>query len=94
MERDGIPGLLKAVYQSGLWQIQDEAGHTIAKIENIKNAKAYARMIAASPYMLEALEGVVRLIGDEDLEDNGEFSGAAISDMVRTAVELARGTQR
>lgn len=74
------------------WQIKDEADHTIAKIEKSRNDKAYAKMIAASPYMLEALESVVRLIGDGDLEDNGEFSGAAISDMVRTAIELAKGT--
>jgi hypothetical protein len=39
--------------------------------------------------MLEALKAVVNLMGDEDLPDNGEFSGAAISDLVRSTVELA-----
>ena len=28
------------------------------------------------------------LIGDEDIPDNGELSGAAICDMVRSAVDL------
>jgi hypothetical protein len=40
---------------------------------------------------MEALKGLVALIGDEDLEDNGELSGAAICDMARAAVELATG---
>jgi hypothetical protein len=32
--------------------------------------------------MLEAFKGISELIGDEDLPDNGELSGAAISDKV------------
>jgi hypothetical protein len=30
------------------------------------------------------------MLGDEDLPDNGEFSGAAVTDMLRAAVEQAR----
>jgi len=65
----------------GLYKIR------MVSIESKKNAS----LIAASPYMLEALEAVVALLGDEDLPDNGELSGAAISDMARTAVAMARG---
>lgn len=42
-----------------------------------------------TPYILEALRGLVDLIGDEDLPDNGELSGDAICDMARAAVALA-----
>jgi len=55
--------------------------------ESNKNAS----LIAASPYLLEALKAVVALIGDEYLPDNGELSGAAISDMARSAVGVASG---
>jgi len=47
-----------------------------------------------TPYILEALRGLVDLIGDEDLPDNGELSGAAICDMAHAAVELAVGTEK
>ena len=40
-------------------------------------------------YILEALRGLVDLIGDEDLADNGELSGAAVCDMARAALQLA-----
>jgi hypothetical protein len=36
--------------------------------------------------LYEALKGMVDLIGDEDLPDNGELSGAAICDLARYAV--------
>lgn len=40
-----------------------------------------------SPYTLEAVKGLA-LIGDEDPEDDGKLSGAAICDMARAAVAL------
>ena len=73
------------------WTIQDHKGNVIALVNKAKNAETNARLIAASPYILEALKAVVNLIGDEDLPDNGEYSGAAISDLVRSAVALAHG---
>ena len=39
--------------------------------------------------LYEALKGMVDLIGDEDLPDNGELSGAAICDLARDAVAKA-----
>lgn len=39
--------------------------------------------------LYEALKGMVDLIGDEDLPDNGELSGAAICDLARYAVAKA-----
>ncbi|WNM57488.1 hypothetical protein [Candidatus Nitrospira allomarina] len=36
--------------------------------------------------LYEALKGMVALIGDDDLPDNGELSGAAICDLARYAV--------
>jgi len=61
----------------------------IATVSNTGDNKANAKVIAASPYMLEALKAMVVLIGDDDLPDNGELSGAAICDMVRAAVSQA-----
>lgn len=39
--------------------------------------------------LYEALKAMVDLIGDEDLPDNGELSGAAICDLSRYAVAKA-----
>lgn len=84
-------GAWEAVFENGSWVIRDKDGSKIAVVEKGKNAKANARLIAMTPYIQEALKGLVALIGDEDLEDNGELSGAAICDMARTAVTLMRG---
>ena len=70
----------------GCWT-QD--GHIIATLGLGKEAKKNAKLIAASPYMLEALKSMVELIGDKDLDDNGELSGAAVCDMVRSAIDLS-----
>ena len=92
MKPSGVPGSWRAKLEGGLWRILDAEGNRIATIEKSANQKAHARLIAASPYMLDALKGLLELIGDEDLPDNGELSGAAICDMARTAVTLAVGT--
>ena len=89
MENRGIPGTWKAILESGSWVVHDENGQVVATIEKTNDAEATARLFAVSPYMLEALKGVVELMGDEDLPDNGEFSGGAVSDMVRSAISLA-----
>ncbi len=84
------PSSWQAVSQAGSWVVKDKNGRVIASV-NSSSSEADARLIAASPYMLEALKATVGLIGDEDLPDNGEVSGAAISDMVRSAIQLATG---
>ena len=89
METKSSTGLWKPKFANDSWQIQDENGRIIASIENSRSEESYAYLIAASPYMLEALKGVAELIGDEDLPDNGELSGAAICDLVRSAVALS-----
>jgi hypothetical protein len=71
------------------WAVIDDKGHPIASINKANDAEAKARLMAASPLMLEALQAVMNLMGDEDWPDNGEFSGAAICDLVRSAVDLA-----
>lgn len=91
MEIKSAPGAWKAILENGQWKIKSEDGNIIATIGNGEKGGELARLIANSPYMFEALKGLVELIGDEDLEDNGELSGAAICDMARTAVVLATG---
>ena len=83
-----LPNTWKAIFKDGSWQIQRQNGEMVAILAKSKDAKDNAKLIAASPYMFEALKGIVNLIGDEDLPDNGELSGAAISDMVRTAIHM------
>ena len=39
--------------------------------------------------LLEAAKAVLAILGDDDLADNGELSGAAITDALRAAVEQA-----
>jgi len=43
----------------------------------------------AATLLYEALKAMLDLIGDEDLPDNGELSGAAICDLARAAVAKA-----
>ena len=81
----------KAIPKDNLWFIQDKDGQIIASIKSGKESEKNANLIAASPYLLEALKAIVALIGDEDLPDNGELSGAAISDMARSAIVAASG---
>lgn len=84
-----ICGNWRTVIRDNIWQIQCTDNTVIATIEKGKDAKANAKLIAASPFMLEALKAIIALIGDEDLPDNGELSGAAICDMARSAIDLA-----
>ena len=89
MGKGHIPGTWEARLDGKVWKILTEDGQVVATLAESADAEAKAKMIALSPYMMEALKGVVELIGDEDLPDNGEFSGAAVCDMVRGAVELS-----
>ena len=89
MEDTSLPNLWKATLKGDAWLVVNKDGSTIATIRNTGDDEAIAKLFATSPYMLEALKAMVELIGDEDLPDNGELSGAAICDMVRTAVKLA-----
>jgi hypothetical protein len=82
------PSKWQAVKKGASWQIQTKDSKTVAVIENGTEAEANAKLIAASPHLLEALKAMVDLIGDEDLPDNGELSGAAICDMARSAITL------
>ncbi len=88
MGKGCIPGTWEAKLDGKVWKILTEDEQVVATLAESTDAESRAKMIAVSPYMLEALKGVVELIGDEDLPDNGELSGAAVCDMVRSAVEL------
>jgi hypothetical protein len=85
-----MPNTWKALLKGDNWIVQTQRGRIIATLGTGEEAKKNAKLIAASPYMLEALKAVVGLIGDEDLPDNGELSGAAVCDMVRAAISLSK----
>lgn len=85
------PGMWKAVNESGKWKVQSSKDEVIAVVEKSRKAEANAKLIAASPMMFEVLSGLVQLIGEEDLPDNGELSGAAICDLARSALAVATG---
>ena len=84
-----IPNTWQAVLEDNTWKVRTEDGRLIATIEDSSDAEDKAKLIASSPYMLEALKAAVDIMGEEDLPDNGELSGAAVSDLVRSAVMLA-----
>lgn len=88
-----IPNTWKVIPKGDNWIVQTQNGHLIATIGKGKDTEANARLIAASPMMLEALSGLVQLIGEEDLPDNGELSGAAICDLARSALAVATGNE-
>ena len=89
MNNKRLPGSWQTKRMLNKWYILDEEENKVATIEDTTDLEKKARLIAASPYMLQALQAVIDILGDEDLPDNGELSGAAISDMVRSAVEIA-----
>ena len=60
-------------------------------IDGESRQQAHAALIAAAPAMYEALQALLALIGDEDLPDNGELSGASICDFARSALAQAEG---
>ena len=60
-------------------------------IDGESRQQAHATLIAAAPAMYEALQALLALIGDEDLPDNGELSGASICDFARSALAQAEG---
>ena len=43
--------------------------------------------------LLAAMEAALAILGHDDLPDNGELSGAAVTDMMRAAVAKARQVQ-
>ena len=62
-------------------------------IDGESRQQAHAALIAAAPAMYEALQALLALIGDEDLPDNGELSGASICDFARSALAQAEGRE-
>ena len=62
-------------------------------IDGESRQQAHATLIAAAPAMYEALQALLALIGDEDLPDNGELSGASICDFARSALAQAEGRE-
>jgi len=93
MEPKYTVGNWKAILKGGRWEICSSDGKVIAHIDRDDLSEANARLIAASPIMLEALSALVQLIGEDDLPDNGELSGAAICDLARSALAIATGTE-
>lgn len=86
MGKGHIPGTWEARLEDGAWKVFDKDGQLVATLAEGSEAEARSKLIALNPYMREALKAMAELIGDEDLSDNGELSGAAVCDMVRAAV--------
>jgi hypothetical protein len=69
----------------------------IAKVQNIGDWPTFDAngwLLAGSYRLLEAAEAMLALIGDGDLPDNGELSGAAICDQLKYAVAEIKGGSR
>ena len=91
MNERSMPSAWEAVLRDNQWAILGQDKSVVATLHGKANNETNANLVAASPYMLQALKALSDLIGDEDLPDNGELSGAAVCDFVRTAVALAAG---
>ncbi len=92
MKSTSSDGMWKAINEGGRWKVHSAKDEVVATVEKSRKAQVNAKLIAASPVMFEALSALVQLIGEEDLPDNGELSGAAICDLARSALAIARGT--
>ena len=86
-------GIWKAVLEDRQWRIRSSQNNLIASVEKGSHDEANAKLMAVSPMMIEALSGLVQLIGEEDLPDNAELSGAAICDLARSAAAIATGDE-
>ena len=64
-----------------VWKTDDK----ISRFEDDPTAEGNASLLVNAAAMFKALEAVLQLAGDGDLPDNGEFSGAAITDIIRAA---------
>ena len=93
MTSNRTEGMWKAVLEDRQWRIRSSQNKLIASVEKGSHDEADAKLMAVSPMMLEALSALVQLIGEEDLPDNGELSGAAICDLARSAVAIAIGNE-
>ncbi|MFC1970708.1 hypothetical protein ACFLV0_02055 [Chloroflexota bacterium] len=93
MEPNNAPTTWKAELKGEKWQVLSSKNEIIAIVEKGSQDEVNAKLIAASPLMFEALSSLVQLIGDEDLPDNGELSGAAICDLARSAIAVAAGNK-
>ena len=93
MKLNHTEGTWKAVLEGGRWKVRSSEDKVIASVEKGSQDEANAKLIAASPMIFEALSSLVELIGEEDLADNGELSGAAICDLARSAVAIAAGKE-
>jgi hypothetical protein len=73
--------------------VEDELAEIGAQVPPEEWAKVSAeeRLGEAAPELLEACKAALLLAGDGDLPDNGEYSGAAITDQIRAAVAKAKG---
>ena len=91
MEPKYTEGKWEAALEGGRWKVVAPKTKVVASVEKSSQEEANAKLIAASPMMFEALWGLVQLIGEEDLPDNGELSGAAICDLARSALDMASG---
>lgn len=89
MDNSWSPSPWKAVDNSGSWQVVGEKNTIIATVAKSDKSEEYARLIAASPFLIRALEMFVYIIGDDDLADNGEFDGFVVLDLARSAIKLA-----
>jgi hypothetical protein len=56
--------------------VPESGGKLVATLANIPDAKENAKFMSAYLYLREALKAEAAFIGDEDLADNGELSGA------------------
>jgi len=93
MKLNHTEGTWKAGLEGGRWKVRSSEDKVIASVEKGGQDEANAKLIAASPMLFEALSSLVELIGEEDLADNGELSGAAICDLARSAVAIAAGKE-
>lgn len=93
MKPSPTEGTWKAVLEGGKWKVRSSENELIASVAKGSKDEANAILIAASPIMFEALSSLVQLIGEEDLPDNGELSGAAICDLARSALAVATGNE-
>jgi len=61
------PSLWKASKEGANWVMIGPSNAVVARLEGKANTEKTAKLIAASPCMLDALRGVLRLAGDDDL---------------------------
>ncbi len=87
---EAVKSIRNDIYRLTSWDVSDDDGNMICDLAELDNAQANARLIAASPALLEALEKAEAKLTALYSADSSLVEGDALTS-ARAALNQARG---